>query len=932
MRKYIDIVPRREYNFQGGDLMNYISAQDAANKWGISKRRVQTLCASHRIENAVRVGNMWILPEDAEKPADRRIKHKRESTLMTCKTNPIRDARNQIKAISTKAMELLLADGRSPNEAKMEIVSIFASELLAHYAHSTDTETSYSVVCQITESGGDKDTSNVLMIRNLIKRFISQYGLFCDDSLSWCYQYINKIGENTQYSTTQFFTEKYMVSTLVDSLHIKLGLKLMDPACGGGNFLLYCFDVLAEEYLTKVNRSKEIVAGLNGILENIYGYEIDPCLAVVASINLRLKCVAFLEKYCGHCDIYDFSSFSPQIFFPVDDTIGGALDASFLPQTICMVGKSSGMKIQDVFQEIDIIVTNPPFQTVKGMDEKQKEYLKHYYPQCKCDMCNAFIELSSKLLKTGGKAGMVTQNSWMYLDSFTSFRETLLSECAIQSIWELGSNAFYDLNGEKTNVALLRFENSLPQPESKVKLTSLNSMDTAQIEDILSSGTSDDTYSQFIPQADVLNNAGARFDMVSSTHLRDNLLNSEQYGAYAVPMQGTSTGDSKNLIRPFWEHIGDPDWRLVSKGGGYARWQGLNHYCVKWGKDGEYIKAIRGSAIRNARYFNETKMVFSDTGTAGLNVRELLPEQIFVASGPGIRIQTGDHYAHLAFLNSRYASYYIRLLSPKLTIAAGYIAKIPLSEKLVNSKSLSSLAKQCVDLKKRRLAKRPYNIEFNYLCHDGTLPVKKAAYLWLRDDLYCEWTQLELEEQIDQEVFCETGMTKEDIGAIDEYLGSKVIYGRQSSQELDTKLWPEIFMQSLDYNCDLKRTKATKKSLGCDGIIEFLSQKLAVSCEAIYNVFFEEQVALDKVIELYQNLYFHALVMSAMRYKEQRIKMSVADISLKSGITNGFDLNDFKDWIRTEFNIVHRESFLKCPIYYFDKNSDMILPLGEQDL
>ena len=52
--------------------MDYISAQDAATKWGISKRRVQTLCASHRIENAVRVGNMWILPEDAEKPSDGR--------------------------------------------------------------------------------------------------------------------------------------------------------------------------------------------------------------------------------------------------------------------------------------------------------------------------------------------------------------------------------------------------------------------------------------------------------------------------------------------------------------------------------------------------------------------------------------------------------------------------------------------------------------------------------------------------------------------------------------------------------------------------------------------------------------------------------------------------------------------------------------------
>ena len=909
--------------------MDYISAQDAATKWGISKRRVQTLCASHRIENAVRVGNMWILPEDAEKPSDRRIKHKKAATLMTCKTNPIRIARNQIKAISTKGMQLLLTEGRSLSEAKMDIITIFASELLAHYTHSADIDASYSLVCQIT-ANGEKKSTNALIIQDLIKEFISQHEFFCDDSLSWCYQYINKVGENIPYSTTQFFFFFYMISTLVDSLHIEPEMKLMDPACGGGNFLLYCLDVLAEEHLTKANSSKEMVEGLNRILGNIYGYEIDPYLAVVASINLRLKCVALLTKHCGHCDIYDFNSFSPQIFFPVEDTIGGALDASFLPQTIRMVGKQSGVKIQDVFQEIDIIATNPPFQTVKGMDEKQKEYLKHYYPHCKCDMCNAFIELSSKLLKIGGKAGLVTQNSWMYLDSFTSFRETLLSRCTIQSIWELGSNAFYDLNGEKTNVALLRFENSLPQPESKVKLTALNTMDTAQIEDILSSSPADDMYSQFISQADVLNNAGARFDMVSSTHLRDNLLHSEQYGAYAVPMQGTSTGDSKKLIRPFWEHIGDPDWRLVSKGGGYARWQGLNHYCVKWGEDGEYIKAIKGSAIRNAKYFNETQMVFSDTGTAGLNVRELLPGQIFVASGPGIRIQAGNHYAHLAFLNSRYASYYIRLLSPKLTIAAGYIAKIPMSAILVTSKSLSTLAEQCIALKKRRLEKRPYNIEFNYLCHDGTVSIKKAAYQWLRDDLYCEWTQLKLEEQIDQEIFCEMKLTREDIEAIDKYLGSKLIYSRQSSKELDMKAWPEIFMQSLDYNCDLKRTKATKKSLGCDGIIEFLSQKLAVSCETIYNAFVEERVALGKVITLYRNLYFHALVMSALRYKEQRIRMSVADILLKSGITDISDLNDFKAWIRTEFNIVHNESFLKCPIYYFDKNSDMIIPSGEQ--
>lgn len=52
--------------------MGYISAKDVANKWGISQRRVAVLCTDGRVEGAVMVGNMWIIPEDAEKPIDAR--------------------------------------------------------------------------------------------------------------------------------------------------------------------------------------------------------------------------------------------------------------------------------------------------------------------------------------------------------------------------------------------------------------------------------------------------------------------------------------------------------------------------------------------------------------------------------------------------------------------------------------------------------------------------------------------------------------------------------------------------------------------------------------------------------------------------------------------------------------------------------------------
>ena len=52
--------------------MEYISAREAADKWGISQRRVAALCSKQRIAEATMVGNMWLIPATAEKPIDAR--------------------------------------------------------------------------------------------------------------------------------------------------------------------------------------------------------------------------------------------------------------------------------------------------------------------------------------------------------------------------------------------------------------------------------------------------------------------------------------------------------------------------------------------------------------------------------------------------------------------------------------------------------------------------------------------------------------------------------------------------------------------------------------------------------------------------------------------------------------------------------------------
>ena len=55
--------------------MDYMTIKEAAEKWGLSVRRVQEICALDKVPGIVRFGRVWAIPKDAEKPADLRIKN-----------------------------------------------------------------------------------------------------------------------------------------------------------------------------------------------------------------------------------------------------------------------------------------------------------------------------------------------------------------------------------------------------------------------------------------------------------------------------------------------------------------------------------------------------------------------------------------------------------------------------------------------------------------------------------------------------------------------------------------------------------------------------------------------------------------------------------------------------------------------------------------
>lgn len=898
--------------------MGYISAQQAATKWGISKRRVQVLCTENRIKNATRIGNMWVVPEDALKPADGRVQ-----THHIVESPTARVARTALKKLTVNAYQEINGKLNNPSTSKMVFVSLFATTIFCDIESDESSQNKNDVFLMISsellEDEFKKTSQRTLygMFSYLVadfEKYIYRYSDYVDDILSWAYQYVNKLSLDSGLESTQFFTEEYMIEYLTkDITKTSTATSVyLDPACGGGNFLSH---ILNKLFALRYRDLDDPISCIERILNALYGYELDPNLAAVASVNLKLKALMLLAKVC-QVSAADWSLFCPNIFTSVGPKGFGFLEADFATHRIRRVADGRQETLESLTAVATEIYTNPPFQTVKGMASSMKDHLKRYFPNAKCDLCNAFITQCIDKIQTGGTIGLVTQSSWMYLDSFENLRRETITNNTVESIADLGAGAFYDLSGEKANVALVRVSKT-PHMNAYVKVLSLRDIPLKEKAAVLEKASDSELLMQ---QAQLFSGEHMAFSL-SKSNQNTAYAMSGKYGDYGIPMQGTSTGDAARLIGYYWEHLNDPEWIPVSKGGSYSRWCGLNSYVLKWGVDGQYIRATKGSALRNTKYFDRTSLVYSDTGTSGFNARLLEEGQLFVASGPGIRDVAGCPYAHLALLNSRMFSYFLRAISPKLTVSAGYISRVPVPSGLLDRIELDRLGRECYGRKREQLKMRPNNLEWQ-------VPIIKSesldtcAWQLFVKEMQDELVKLSCEKKLDDIILEAYTLSREEIAKLDETVGipAGAIMGIPVANKLD-----KIMAQALDMNCQIVRTRVNKQSLGCDGLLEFVARKEQVNPELVVQLISSSSSSPEMFVECkakYKSLVLHNIVLAILGFRvetrddiqmlelRQRFHEMYPDLKKEWGTV--------EEWITLQFNSIHTQAFSNRPYYRYE--------------
>ncbi len=886
--------------------MEYLSVQDVSNKWNISKRRIQVLCREGRIDGAKIIGNIWVIPDAAKRPEDARkkspvVEKNRFSVLRS-------DLKKLIKRMYKRAEQLEI----DVKDMKIYVLCILAGTLCKTYIK--ENENNLNIYAQIYEDilnrsfDYDIDEEMVGMVSDFLIMY--QEDSEINNIVSWAYQYSNKTSMSSDYRKTQFFTEKYMVDYLVRNIKEILNTdKILDPCLGGGNFLVECLELLCEH--NKVQGFQDFVINQT---KKLYGYDIDEVIAKVAVVNIRIKAISIISKIGMKVSFDIWEKIKPNIFCSAEkDVVVGSLATD--NRLIRNVLSGELIEHNSALGNAGVVVTNPPFASVKGMIPEQKKFLKDNYPLSNCDTCVAFMEAIGGFLASDGVCGIVSQNAWMHLQSFNEARETYVKKYTFRSIVNLGAGAFVDLSGEKSNVSLIIFENKRELNIIPVKVQNLST--DSLIDKVKKLENNQEIFE--ISQEDINGINGFNLSRYRTTDFGENL--NSLYSSVAVPMQGTSTGNAKELVGYFWEHFGDREWIPVSNGGGYCRWEGLNNSVVKWGNDGEYIKAQKGSALRNVKYFKDTQLVFSDTGTAGLNVRLLLKDQIFIASGPGIRMLSGNKYAHMAFLNSRLAANFVRTISPKLTIAAGYIGRIPIEHSIFSSSILERKAKLCIELKRKHLKTRPNNLEYVDIAQIGPdFKLSQQAWELLKSDLLNELLKLELESQCDELILTEFGLSDMEKDSLTSSVGT-CAFDIKTMHEIDILKLDKYFAKILDEACMLKRSRTSKASLGCDGVLEFAAKDLCMNPTSLVEQISQNPSLMSFTLNKYIDLILHNYVLHNLGYSVTvGVVLNQVNTSCVMDAMENLcgDQIDVREWMEKKFNAVHSGIFKGKPFIYFE--------------
>lgn len=374
-----------------------------------------------------------------------------------------------------------------------------------------------------------------------------------------------------------------------------------------------------------------------------------------------------------------------------------------------------GLALFDLLaRRYDVVTANPPYLGSKNMGPITKRYIQENFTKAKRDVYLAFIFRAAELAGTG-RIGLVTQQGWMFLKQVYKLREQFLDSCSLELIGHLGVGAFEEISGAQVNVALFVAGRVPPSDTHRVTAIRATAGATpiAKAEQLIG-GCSDITAANRFQLAQSELRKLPTRSFVYWCSIRFLRLLQGQSAIDRVGYVGYTASANSRFIRYAWEIAPSDRWVAYSKGGGFKRWAGLEHFVVDWEHNGSRAGAYVRDHYAPDKYTlwlrtaptDELTVVWSEIGSGSLGARLTNGRSVISRTGPGIfPRERSDAYPLIACLNTHILTYLLRLACSGLHFAYPYVAKTAYPPSLPDEMRL--FAQMCIALRRHALASAP---------------------------------------------------------------------------------------------------------------------------------------------------------------------------------------------------------------------------------
>ncbi|KXA95941.1 hypothetical protein AKJ37_06440, partial [candidate division MSBL1 archaeon SCGC-AAA259I09] len=374
----------------------------------------------------------------------------------------------------------------------------------------------------------------------------------------------------------------------------------------------------------------------------------------------------------------------------------------------------------------DCVTTNPPYLYRRNMNSSMKSFLKEYYRNASKDYYSAFIKKCLDFSKERGYVGTITQDTFMFLSGFTSFRKNILKR-QLRTCLHLGTHVFEGIKGEKVRSSAFTIRNSQEGLKKSIFVRLVNSTSKKKKLERIMENSSDRVFK--INADEFKSIANNPICYWASNDLIQIFKENPSLQSYAESVTGMQTNNNKKYLRYWWEVEDFDRWKVYNKGGDFCRYFGNQKYVVDWSSE-----AVSNYSSINKEYQGKKGITYSSISSKGFNARLMPSGQRFDNKGSAVFPKL-EKYIHplLGYLNTRVADYFLTLMNPTHSYQPGEIGRLPCPN--LKSIEFGNSIKRAIEIKKSMLASDETSKYFSRKSFLSDLNEKESLTSYLKDNI-----------------------------------------------------------------------------------------------------------------------------------------------------------------------------------------------------